>query len=297
MKIKILELTRQHMKCIIQDVTPSFINSLRRILLSEIPKMAIHEVEFHLGPIRDRETGEMFESMAPLFDEIIAHRLSMLPVPTDTRLFNFRDECVCSGEGCPNCRIMYVLNKHGPSTVFSGDLEPISGDSSGEVKAYDIIEDLIPIVKLNDHEALLIYATAILGRAKDHAKWQVCDSVGYKYFPNITIDDALCDNGGGCIDICPKDVLGFNTKGNLSVKNLLNCDQCFACVNICEPQKERGKRSGTMRKAIHVEGKPDMFVFTMDTDGSYTAKDAFETALNILEKKYREFRESISSMK
>jgi len=81
------------------------------------------------------------------------------------------------------------------------------------------------------------------------------------------------------------------------VKNLLNCDQCFACVNICEPQKERGKRSGTMRKAIHVEGKPDMFVFTMDTDGSYTAKDAFETALNILEKKYREFRESISSMK
>lgn len=297
MKIKILELTERHMKCIIQDVTPSFINSLRRILLSEIPKMAIHEVEFHLGPIRDRETGEMFESMAPLFDEIIAHRLSMLPVPTDTRLFNFRDECVCSGEGCPNCRIMYVLNKHGPSTVFSGDLEPISGDSSGEVKAYNIMEDLIPIVKLNGHEAVLVYATAILGRARDHAKWQVCDSVGYKYFPNITIDDSLCDNGGGCIDICPKDVLGFNTKGNLSVKNLLQCDQCMACVNICEPQKERGKRTGNIRKAIHVEGKPDMFVFTMDTDGSYSAKDAFETALDILEQKYREFRESISSLK
>ena len=272
-------------------------NSLRRVLLAELPKMAIHEVEFHLGPIRDRETGNMYESMTPLFDEIVAHRLGMLPVPTDTRLFNFRDECVCNGEGCPNCRIMYVLNKQGPSTVFSGDLEPISGDASDEVSSYHIMEDLIPIVKLNDHQALLVYATAILGRGKDHAKWQVCDSVGYKYFPNITIDEDICDKGGGCIDICPKEVLGFNTKGNLTVKNLLQCDMCNACVEICEPKNEIGKNKCDIKKAIRVEGKPDMFIFTLNTDGSYTAKEAFETALEILEKKQRDFRESISSMK
>ena len=297
MKIKIQELSERHLKCVIQEATPAFVNSLRRVLLTELPKMAIHEVEFHLGPIRDRETGKMYESMTPLFDEIVAHRLGMLPVPTDTRLFNFRNECVCSGEGCPNCRIMYVLNKHGPSTVFSGDLEPISGDASGEVSTYHIMEDLIPIVKLNDHEALLVYATAILGRGKDHAKWQVCDSVGYKYFPNITIDEKLCDNGGGCIDICPKGVLGFNTKGNLTVKNLLQCDMCNACVEICEPKNERGKNKGEIRKAIRVEGKKDMFIFTMNTDGSYTAKEAFETALEILEQKQRDFRESVSTMK
>jgi len=297
MKIKIMEMTDRHLKCIIQDASPAFVNSLRRVLLSELPKMAIHEVEFHLGPIRDRETGKMFESMAPLFDEIIAHRLGMLPVPTDTRLFNFKEECVCGGEGCPNCRIMFVLNKHGPCTVFSGDLEAISGDASGEVSNYAIIEDLIPIVRLNDHEALLVYATAIMGRAMDHAKWQVCNSVGYKYFPHITIDEKLCDNGGGCIDICPKDVLGFNTKGNLTVKNLLQCDLCNACVHICEPRPENGKIKGNENKAIRVEGKKDMFIFTMDTDGSYTAKDAIEAAFDILEKKYQDFRESISTMK
>ncbi len=297
MKIKIMDLTDRHLKCIIQDATPAFVNSLRRVLLSDLPKMAIHEVEFHLGPIRDRETGKMYESMAPLFDEIIAHRLGMLPVPTDTRLFNFKEECVCGGEGCPNCRIMFVLNKHGPCTVFSGDLEAISGDAVGEVSNYSIIEDLIPIVRLNDQEALLIYATAIMGRAKDHAKWQVCNSVGYKFFPNIIIDESLCDNGGGCIDICPKDVLGFNTKGNLAVKNLLACDLCNACVEICEPRPKGGKNMGEMIKAIRVEGKDDMFIFTMDTDGSYTAKDAFEAALDILENKYQDFRESISTMK
>ena len=297
MTIKIMDLTDRHLKCIIQDATPAFVNSLRRVLLSDLPKMAIHEVEFHLGPIRDRETGKMYESMAPLFDEIIAHRLGMLPVPTDTRLFNFKEECVCGGEGCPNCRIMFVLNKHGPCTVFSGDLEAISGDAVGEVSNYSIIEDLIPIVRLNDQEALLIYATAIMGRAKDHAKWQVCNSVGYKFFPNIIIDESLCDNGGGCIDICPKDVLGFNTKGNLAVKNLLACDLCNACVEICEPRPKGGKNMGEMIKAIRVEGKDDMFIFTMDTDGSYTAKDAFEAALDILENKYQDFRESISTMK
>lgn len=297
MEIKILELEERHLKCIIQDVTPAFMNSLRRVLLQELPKMAIHDVDFNLGPIRDSDSGKMFESVAPLYNEIIAHRLGMLPIHTDLRLFNFRDECVCEGEGCPNCSIMYVLNKQGPCTVYSGDLEPITGDTGGDMPKYKIIEDLIPLVKLNDNEALLIYATAILGRARIHAKWQVCDSVGYQYFPNISINKDICDNGGGCIDICPKDVLTFNTKGNLAVKNLLQCNLCNACLDICEPQIEQAKNRNKIRKAINVRGKKDMFIFTMNTDGSYTAKGALETALEILEKKHRDFRDSVSGMK
>ncbi|MEM2979526.1 MAG: DNA-directed RNA polymerase subunit D, partial [Methanomassiliicoccales archaeon] len=72
MEIKILELTETKAKFILSGANPEVANALRRCLISEIPKMAIDTVEFHLGPIMDEE-GNEYESVSPLFDEIIAH--------------------------------------------------------------------------------------------------------------------------------------------------------------------------------------------------------------------------------
>ncbi len=297
MEIKILELDDRRLRCIIKDTTPAFMNSIRRVIINEIPKLAIHEVQFNLGPIRgSTDTDEMFESNTPLFNEIIAHRMGMLAIPTDIRLFNFKEECVCEGEGCNNCTVMYILNKQGPCTVYSGDLEPISGDASGDTTGFEIIDKLVPIVKLNEGQAILAYATAKLGRGKKHAKWQVCGQVGYQYFPNITIDRDICDNGGGCIDICHKDVLGYNTKGELTVNSPVECDLCGSCMNICVPQMERSKDKSSLRKAINVEGRDDMFIFNMITDGSYKPKEALEMGLSILEEKFRDLRTSVSGL-
>ena len=113
MKLEVRELTDTKAEIIMSDIYPSLANALRRVLMADIPKMAIEEVEFHLGPIRD-DDGNEFESVSPLFDEIIAHRLGLIPIPTDPNFFSRRDECQCSGEGCPNCTIMFTLNKKGP---------------------------------------------------------------------------------------------------------------------------------------------------------------------------------------
>src|SRR5207247_1655611 len=76
-------------------------NALRRVLVADVPKMAIEDVEFHLGPIR-AEDGKEYESVSPLFDEMIAHRLGLIPIPTDLGLYNRREGCPnCHGEGCP----------------------------------------------------------------------------------------------------------------------------------------------------------------------------------------------------
>ena len=101
MEIEILEMAERRARFILRNSSPAMANALRRTLLSDIPKMAIDKVEFHLGPIMDGE--KEYESMTPLFDEIIAHRLGMVPVPTDLDLFVPQDQCTCGGEGCPNC--------------------------------------------------------------------------------------------------------------------------------------------------------------------------------------------------
>src|SRR2546426_980261 len=143
----------ESMRLLLEETEPAYANSLRRVLVSDVPKMAIEDVEFHLGPIR-ADDGKEYESVGPLFDEMIAHRLGLVPIPTDLALYNRREDCpTCHGEGCPNCTIIYSVNKRGPGVVTSADLEPI-GDTKLRPK-----DAKIPIVKLGDGQAMLIYAS------------------------------------------------------------------------------------------------------------------------------------------
>jgi DNA-directed RNA polymerase subunit D len=276
MKLQFRELTETKAVVVVDDMSPSSMAALRQTLTSDIPKMAIEQVEFHLGPIRDQD-GKEYESISPLFDEILSHRLGMIPIPTDLEFFNFKDGCECEGEGCPKCSIMYVLNKKGPCTVYSGDLEPV-GDASLKIK-----DDLIPVVKLSEGQAPLIYATAILGTGRDHSKWQVCHGVGYKYYPSVVIDPKKCDKGASCVQICPRDVFTEGDK-KIEVTDEEACVLCDSCVEACE------------LGAITVKGDPTKFVMRFETDGSVSAKDALKYALKVLQDKAEAIRDGVSSL-
>ncbi len=276
MDIKVLEPMENRMKLLISDATPETVNALRRTLMADVPKMAIESVDFHLGPISDEE-GNEYESVTPLFDEVVAHRLGMIPIPTDLSLFNFREECSCGGEGCPNCTIMYSLNKKGPCQVYSGDLEPLGS------KEFRIKDELIPIIKLGEGQAILVYASAELGTAREHAKWQVTNGVGYKYYPSVEIDYDRCDNGGSCLRICPHNVFE-KIDGKVKVVDIEACDLCGSCAEVCETD------------AITLNSVDTKFIFEFETDGSLSAVTTLDKALEILVDGFEEFRESVSEL-
>ena len=278
MDIEIIEMAERKAKFILRNSSPAMANALRRTLLSDIPKMAIDKVEFHLGPIMydDKE----YESVTPLFDEIIAHRLGMVPVPTDLNLFCPQSECVCGGEGCPNCTIMYSLNKIGPCTVLSGDLEPL-GNPDLRVK-----DEFIPIVELTDGQAVLIYATAVMGTAKKHVKWQVANGVGYKYLPQIAIEEGMESDEEvlECAALCPKKVFEVE-DGKLVIKNPLECSLCRACTD------HLGEKGG-----ITVTGDDQNFFFKFETDGSLTAQQALDKAVEILADEAKDFKAQLEQL-
>jgi DNA-directed RNA polymerase subunit D len=276
MKIDITEMTPTRAQFVISDTNPSFVNALRRTIIADVPKMAIDNVEFHLGPIMD-EGGTAYESVSPLFDEVVAHRLSMVPVPTDLETFTFRSKCTCNGEGCPNCTIMYSLNKKGPCTVYSGDLEPLGSDK------FRVKDDLIPIVKLADDQALLVYATAELGTGKQHAKWQAAMGAGYRYFAKIHIENSKCDLGGSCVKVCPKGVLAKEDK-KIVVKHPEKCNLCNSCIEICDAG------------AIKVTADPTKILFRFETDGSLQAKEVLLRGLKTLEERFEQLREQVSAL-
>ena len=279
MEIEIVELEERKCKFILKNSTPAKANALRRTMLSDIPKMAIDEVEFNLGPID--VDGKEYESITPLFDEIIAHRLGMVPVPTDYGLFTTREKCTCGGEGCPSCRVLYSINKHGPCTVLSGDIQPL-GDATLKVKDEDI-----PIVELADGQAVLIYATAVMGTARKHVKWQAAFGVGYKYLPEITVDNSLLDSDS-VIEIaekCPKKVFEV-VDGKLVIPEKKNYD-CSLCMT-CTENDRKG--------AITVKGDDTNFFFKFETDGSLTAKQVLDKAAEILSQDAKTFADLVSAL-
>ena len=261
MEIEMIEASENKISFILKNSTPGMANALRRTILSDIPKMAIDKVEFHLGPIM--KDGKEYESITPLFDEIIAHRLGMVPVPTDLQLFVPQSECSCGGEGCPSCTIMYSLNKMGPCTVYSGDLIPL-GDPNLKVK-----DEHIPIIELADGQAVLIYTIATMGTAAKHVKWQVANGVGYKYQPIVSVDADKCKHCLKCLSECPKHVFSGDAKG-IKVAEPLKCTLCNSCLSFCPD------------KAISVEADDKNFVFRFETDGSLSAEATLNKAVSLL---------------
>jgi len=264
MKVNVKELKPKKAVLKIEDTKPYFVNSLRRIMISELPKLAVDDVV-------------IYDNTSALFDEIISHRLGMVPIPTDLSLLTFRDKCVCKGKGCPNCTVRYTLSKEGEGTVYSGDLQPAE-------KSWAIIEDKIPIVELYGDQRLILEVEAVLGRGRDHAKWQAVQAPGYRMETTIEFDKKRTGDVKEFVNKLPKDFVEI--KGNkLELKDNTKLPILESFID-----KENLDFLTIKRNTAKV-------IFSFETDGSFSAKDVILESAKILEKKYAEFGKLLKSLK
>jgi DNA-directed RNA polymerase subunit D len=264
MKVKNIKLKGNKGILKIEDTDVYFVNSLRRIMLSELPKLAIHDVI-------------IYDNTSPLFDEIIAHRLGMIPLPTDLRILVHKEDCKCKGKGCPSCTVRYTLSKEGEGVVYSGDLQP-------ENESWAIKEDKIPIVELSKDQRIILEVEANLGKGTDHAKWQTVQAPSYKLEHTIEADKKKMDEVKEFIKQLPKDLVEL--KGNkLEMKDVTKLPVLESYIN-----KEKADY-------ITVKRDPSKITLSFETDGSLNAKDALKESVNILVKKYEEFGKLLKKLK
>jgi DNA-directed RNA polymerase subunit D len=240
---------------ILKDIDPSTANAIRRTILADVPTLAIEDVRIS-------------ENSSSLYDETIAHRLGLIPIKTDVKLFNFKDDCKCKGKGCSSCVLELTLDiecKKNFQTVYSDDLK------SSDTKLKPV--GGIPIVRLGKGQKITLSAEAILGTAKEHAKWQPA-VVGYKYHPIIKIS-SKCTKCKECVDACPVNILKA-TKGKITVTDKKACTLCNSCVEACEED------------AITVKGDDTTFIFKIESQGAIPPKDLFDIACESLEGKAKE---------
>ncbi|MEL9914809.1 MAG: DNA-directed RNA polymerase subunit D [Thermoplasmatales archaeon] len=255
--IRIIEEGENWIRFEVSGITPAYANALRRVLINDIPKLAISRVHFHHGEIR-QEGDKVFSSLTSLFDEMIASRLGMIPLPTDLKM-NERDTCSCGGKGCPLCTVNYSLFMTGPAIVKSGDLIPI-GDPS-----FAPVDKDIPIVELNERQAIMIDAEAFLGRARDHARFQVTSGVSYRYGRQLRVSAREPE---------VEDII------NKSPKNVVRRDDKEVVFTTDIPSKYLAKLY--RMDSLKIEEDERRFIFYFETDGSLKPREVLNYALERL---------------
>ena len=292
-KIEVLKESDERMQLLLSGTDRSLANALRRSLISDTPKMAIDSVRFQLGT--KEQDDETWETIGPLPDEMVAHRLAMVPVPTQHDRFHFQHECPNCSElveddrGCLECQMIYscvVFGTEEGRWVTAGDLKHL-GDESLEIPAQ---YKSIPLTKLLKGQMIEFYATAVMGRGRNHVKWSpVC---GVSFTPrkigvikNKTKAKILW---GMNLSITAKD---FDKDGRM-----LDIDKVATLSLELHHVGEGTEASREFNDAIVLEDVPLEFILDFETDGSMTPRVAFELASHDLAEKFGSLEEDLTAV-
>ncbi|MEZ0346503.1 MAG: DNA-directed RNA polymerase subunit D [Infirmifilum sp.] len=259
--LRVLSSRDNTLEIVLEGTTPAFANSLRRAIISEVPTLAIDEVIFT-------------ENTSVFWDEMIAHRLALIPLKMDVEIYDaLRD---CYEKRGTDCQVIFSLYEEAverPKTVFSGHLrfEGVEGITLPN-KEFVIapVSKYIPIIKLNKGQRLVLTAIARMGVGRDHAKWQPVSAVGYKYKPVIRIlkPEIPEEEANKVINVCPRRIFGY-TGGRLVVLNENACSLCRECVE-------------KFPSIVQVEGDRSTIMLSVESIGSLPPSKILDVAIEIL---------------
>ncbi len=127
-------------KYLIKGTTPTFMNTLRRAIMINVPCLAIDEIQ-------------IYENDSVIFDEMLANRLGLLPIKTDVKTYKSGDT------------VKLVLEKSGPALVTSKDIKCTD-------PKIEILDKKIVITKLGKDQNIKLEMTAKMSTGEEHSKYQ-----------------------------------------------------------------------------------------------------------------------------
>ncbi len=255
MELRVLEQEKGENKLsfMVKDTTPSFVNALRRIMLEEVPTMAIEEVSIS-------------KNNSILYDEMIAHRLGLLPLTTDLKSYEQADDLADMEKLSAKNYVTLVLSAKGPGIVYASELK-------SKDPAVKPVYPKMPIVKLLKGQALELEAKAVLGNGRMHTKWSPCLAY-YKQKPNVEIGNV--DNPEKIVEATHGNIVEIkNGKLEVIKDNLFKYDM----AGVLEEASE-GK--------IKVTYDND-FIFHVESWGQLSCKEILNEALDIYNQNYDDF--------
>lgn len=296
MSISVVKCDKEEIEFDLVGVSPAIANAFRRILISEVPSMAIEKVM-------------IYNNTTILQDEILAHRLGLIPLKADPRLFEYKSEP--DGEPTDQDTLQFELkvkcsrntNASSDSTnlddlyinhnVYTKHINWIPLGGQGDLyKAEDVgpVHEDILINKLRPGHELDLKMLAVKGIGRDHAKFSPVATASYRLLPEIQL---LAD-----------------VEGELALK----LQSCFSPGVIGVKERSDGEKIAYVKSArydacsrnvfrypelkdtVQMGRKKDHFIFKIESVGAYPPNDLFLEAIKVLRNKCRMFIEQLNSV-
>ncbi len=252
MKVNLLEKSDDKIVFEITGSSPAFVNTIRRSIVNKVPVMAAEKID-------------ITANSSALYDEMLAHRVGLIPIKFPAGKYNLRKDCSCKGKGCASCEVKGVVKKRGTTSVCGEDIkftdENVSAKNPKEL-----------ITKIIDRQEVNFELTARLGTANEHARWQPA-LVGYKYAPETDISK-YCEKCQKELKTASADDVD-NAAGKIT--NPLAVEKFRATVGACSED------------ASKLDSDKSKLIVTIESVSGLDPKTIVLEALSVFEKELKEF--------
>lgn len=262
-------------------IDTSIANALRRIMISEVPSVAA-------------DTVYMFMNTSVIQDEVLAHRIGLIPLNIDPDLLTWVDKSVDESDRYnEDNTIVFSLdvtctkNPHAPKDstnprelyrnayVYAKDLkfEP-HGNQLEKFKKKPIgpADKDILLAKLRPGQEISLRAHCILGEGSDHAKFSPVATASYRLMPVIDIKQPITDDSAKRFQKCfPLGVIGIDSKGQAYVED---SRKDTVSREVLRHEEFDGK--------VKLGRKRDHFIFNVESTGAMSPEEIFLKSIRVL---------------
>lgn len=301
LRVQILRESSEDVEFEVIGLDAPITNALRRILLAEVPSIAIESVYVH-------------NNTSIVQDEVLSHRMGLVPLRVDPRKL----AAVPAGEPpSDQDSLVFTLKAVGKpfklsaaeanalegeddvsskyTPVYSGEIvwEP-QGDQLTKFGADGVgtMHGDILLTKLAPGQAVDLFMIAHKGIGKDHAKFSPVCTASYRMLPSIELSieaPFFNDEAESLASHCPAKVFDVEDlaggKRRAVVARPRDCTLCRECI-----------RDPAWAERVKLERINDHFVFCVESVGSYPPRDLLKEALNVLAAKARSLSASLTAI-
>ncbi|KAG0201788.1 DNA-directed RNA polymerases I and III subunit RPAC1 [Mortierella sp. GBA30] len=292
-KIKINRLSKTEMEFDMIGVDAAVANAFRRILIAEVPTMAISNVF-------------VMNNTSVVVDEVLAHRLGLIPIladptkfdfkakdetPTDLNTIVFRLTAKCKRNENASPNETDPLKKYIHSSVYSGDLKwDPKGDQAERFKDCPIkpVYDDIVITKLRPGQEVDVEVHCEKGLGQDHAKWSPVATAAYRLMPEILINGEITGDDAVKFQSCfPQGVVDVVEENGVKKAVVVN------------PRKDTVSREvlrhAEFENKVKLTRVRDHFIFTIESVGSIEPQDLLVQAVQVLMDKCAQVKRALQA--
>ncbi|XP_061692828.1 DNA-directed RNA polymerases I and III subunit RPAC1 isoform X2 [Syngnathoides biaculeatus] len=297
-RIDIGQLTENLMEFDMLRIDAAIANAFRRILLAEVPTMAIEKVF-------------IYNNTSIIQDEVLAQRLGLIPIKADPFLFEYRstdkafpEEEVSEINTIQLClkikcnknpqaskdssdpQELYLNNK-----VFSRDIKWIPIGNQADVfvdSSIGPVHDDILIALLRPGQELDIIMHCVKGIGKDHAKFSPVATASYRLLPEITLLDTVKGEKAERLKRCfSQGVIELEDVNGSKVAKVVNSrlDSCSREI----------LRHDDLKDVVKLGRVRDHFIFFVESTGVLPPNVLVTEAIKVLMAKCQRFLNELDS--